>query len=347
MTEEIKFVLQDAKWVADLSLALAKEEMIEDVLPVRGIGGLIGQSSSGKSFLALDAAAAIASGKADWFGKAVKKHKVVYVCLEGQAGFGRRIAAYLKHRDNPDLSGLKVITTPFMLLDATHRYELIETLVNRDHRNCLLIIDTLAQACPGIEENSSKDMGLIIAALNEIQQCLDAFVLIVHHQGKNEAQGARGHSSLKAAFDIEITVSRDQSNNRSFSITKSKDGEELPKQPFYLHSVDLGAIGGKQIESKVIAAATETATQRKYPSGKNQKIVYDIAGELLKEGRSLGMGNAPSFAPCIQQHELVEACKGRIPVSDPKRVTERVVEALRAMIADGIFEMSEGWLWLK
>ena len=66
---------------------------IKGVLPEQGVAAIFGQSASGKSFLAFDMAVAIAGGD-EWFGCRVNSAPVVYVCLEGEAGFGQRVKAW-------------------------------------------------------------------------------------------------------------------------------------------------------------------------------------------------------------------------------------------------------------
>ena len=68
----------------------------------------------------------------------------------------------------------------------------------------IVVIDTLNRVMPGGDENSSEDMGAVIAAAKLIEREFDCVVLFVHHSGKDEAKGSRGHSSLKGATDAEI-----------------------------------------------------------------------------------------------------------------------------------------------
>ena len=72
-----------------------------------------------------------------------------------------------------------------------------------------MCIDTLNQAAPGMDENSSEAMGEAIAAIKSIQAELGGLAMLVHHTGKDAARGLRGHSSLHAALDAAIEVRRD------------------------------------------------------------------------------------------------------------------------------------------
>ncbi len=73
-----------------------------------------------------------------------------------------------------------------------------------------MFIDTLNRSAPDADENSSKDMGLIIDGMKKIQSQCEGLVICVHHTGKDVSKGLRGHSSLLAALDSAIQVERTQ-----------------------------------------------------------------------------------------------------------------------------------------
>jgi len=106
----------------------------------------------------------------------------------------------------------------------------------------LLVIDTLARVTAGGDENSSVDMGRLIAAADRLKSTTGAHVQLVHHMGKDASKGARGHSSLRAALDTEIEVSVDDATRlHTAKVTKQRDlasnGERLQ---FRLAPVPLG-----------------------------------------------------------------------------------------------------------
>jgi hypothetical protein len=105
--------------------------------------------------------------------------------------------------------------------------------------NGIMCIDTLNRASPGADENDSKDMGVIIAAAKSLQRKVGGLIVLIHHTGKDAQRGLRGHSSLLAALDVAIEVSK---NNGQFSwqMKKSKDGRDDHNGAFRLETVDLG-----------------------------------------------------------------------------------------------------------
>lgn len=89
------------------------------------------------------------------------------------------------------------------------RADLVQAVKAAGWQGGILALDTLNRAAPGMDENDSKSMGEVIGAAKAIQAELGGLVLLVHHTGKDATKGLRGHSSLHAALDAAIEVTRD------------------------------------------------------------------------------------------------------------------------------------------
>lgn len=222
---------------------------IKGVIPEQGIAAIYGPSGSGKSFLVLNMAISIAKGE-DWFGYRVKSCSVVYVCLEGEAGLSVRLrASQIKGSISREI---EFIAQPVNLLDTKDLRDLVTSIKGSQMDGGIVIIDTLNRAVPGMDENSSVDMGHAINACKLIQQGLGGLVLLVHHSGKDVTKGMRGHSSLHAALDAAIEVKR-SGDAREWSVAKAKDGADGKSHPFMLEVVNLGQDNdGDPISSCVI-----------------------------------------------------------------------------------------------
>ena len=84
-------------------------------------------------------------------------------------------------------------------------------------------------------------MGQLVVHADAIRKETGAHVLFVHHSGKDQARGARGHSSLRAATDTEIEVVRDNDATiSSAKVTKQREFEGGQQWHFKLHHVELG-----------------------------------------------------------------------------------------------------------
>lgn len=99
-----------------------------------------------------------------------------------------------------------------------------------------------ARAMPGGDENQGKCMGKYLFEKDRIRAATGAHVMSVHHCGKNEDNWARGHSSLRAAMDTEIRVTRPSDGFVSLvTVTKHRDLPAIDPMAFSLETVELGA----------------------------------------------------------------------------------------------------------
>lgn len=224
--------------------------LVKGFIPVGGVGALFGASGTFKSFLALDLLAHIANGQ-PWFGQRVKAAPVVYVPFEGRGGIPRRVAAWRQgyQQFGATSTGISFLMEPINLRKKEDRDKLVMTLKSKITGG-VLCIDTLAQAGGSFDENSSDGMGEMIAIFQELQQQLDCTVLVVHHSGKHEGAGLRGHSSLQGALDFVIKVWKKEAKSEDddsdgpldarFTMQKVKDGESGTEFPFTMNKLHLG-----------------------------------------------------------------------------------------------------------
>lgn len=319
---------------------------VKGVLPETGVAAIYGPSASGKSFLSIDLAAAIAAGR-PWFGRRTKACAVSYLALEGEAGIASRVSAYRIARGRmPD--GLHFATEPFSLLDVRDVPDLADTIREAGAGDGVTIIDTLARAAAGADENSGQDMGYLIAAATELQRRAGGLVLMVHHSGKDANRGARGHSSLFAALDAAIEVTRTDSR-REWKLAKAKDGEDGRAHPFRLEVVEVGEDeDGDAVTSCVVREDDQAAagiSRKRYPSGDVQRIVFDAICELLKRPEHFGKAGAPSTRPCIELDSAVARTRDKLTCDSDQRAY-RARRAITSLVANGFLACSDDWIWL-
>lgn len=210
------------------------EWRVKNLLPSQGVAAIYGPPASGKSFLALDMAAAIASGR-DWFGHKCAAAPVFYVYLEGSGALKNRIAAWEHERERAFPDGVT------FYLGAFNLFENMDSLVTTIPSGCVVVVDTLAASAPGFDENSGSDMSRAIASLSRVAREKNGLAVVVHHSGKDASRGLRGHSSLLGALDAAICVDRSGASSvRRWTLAKSKDSEDGLTCQFTLHRVELG-----------------------------------------------------------------------------------------------------------
>jgi hypothetical protein len=121
-------------------------------------------------------------------------------------------------------------------------------------------------------------MGEYLDAINQIVKATGAFVLIIHHSGKNFSLGARGHSSLRAAVDTEMSIKAD-GPIQVLTITKSRDGESGKPYAFELEVIQLGLDDDLDPITSCVALPTDinlAMSLKPQPQGKWQKLVFNV-----------------------------------------------------------------------
>ena len=324
----------------DLAALPPLQWRVRGVLPAVGLAGLYGPSASGKSFLAFDMAAAIAEGTR-WFDYRVEPAPVVYAALEGEAGFKLRAQAWEAHKGRPLPAGLHMVLQPFKLTEPHDVRDLAAVVP----AGAVLFLDTLNRAAPTADENSSKDMGQILEAAKRLQTITGGLVVLVHHTGKDATKGLRGHSSLFAALDAAVEVSRD-GDRREWKVAKAKDGQDGEAQPFKLHIEPLGTDEhGDSVTSCVVRADTSTDDVKrvKVPQGGNQSLVYIAIRGMFKDGIS-GRPGAPPLRPCIELEAAVIHGAASLTCDSDKR-TSRARLAISGLVNRGVLGLNDGFLW--
>lgn len=320
--------------------------LIDDILPSSGLASVYGPSGVGKSFVCLDMAASVASG-AHWFGHPTIQSTAVYIVLEGRAGFRRRAIAWAIQRGVPFPENVKFVFDEFAFNNPDHTRELGK-LIKRCGGAGLIIIDTLNKAAPGTDENSSSDMGRIIAGASALQESTGGLVLLIHHPGKDASRGLRGHSSLHAVLDTVIETERVGEHIR-WKLVKSKDGEDGISHAFRLEVVELGNDeSGKTIKSCVVQAVEGAVTYKKpsEPRGANQQIILTAVRNILIERRMQNVMEVPGWPEGIPFDEVLSEIKDVLEDVDLKHRQLRAREALEGLIRQGYLSVSGDLLCL-
>ncbi len=320
---------------------------VRGVLPETGVAAVFGASGSGKSFLVLDLLSAVAAGR-PWFGCPAKAGEVLYIGLEGESGIAQRVRA-VEAKHGPLSPGFRFLLQRLDIRKASDRADLVRAVKATGWQWGVVCVDTLNQAAPGMDENSSEAMGEAIAAIKAIQAELGGLVLLVHHTGKDAGRGLRGHSSLLAALDSAIGVARDN-DMREWKIHKAKDGVDGEAHPFRLEVVEIGQDedDGEPVTSCVVVPeerADEAVRRVKLPRGGNQKIIWEALGELLKASVDFGKADAPITRPCIELEKAIDLTRSRLTCASDQK-TRSARNAITGLVSLGCLKHREGWLWV-
>jgi putative DNA primase/helicase len=196
-----KFRLTPIKEILNRTFGL--DMVIENILPLGSLACLYGEPAGGKSFAALDIAYCISQG-IPWHGRKVEQGPVIYIAGEGLDGIAKRIKALAAKYGCDDPKDFYLSNGSIDLADNKTVQSLLDELSGKTPIK-LIVIDTMHRNFTG-DENSAKDIAVLVKHADDLTEQTGAAILIVHHSGKSKNAEARGSSALKAALDVEIMV---------------------------------------------------------------------------------------------------------------------------------------------
>lgn len=319
----------DEPYAIDMSEFLAEPdpEWMVDGMIVQGggIGQIIGTSTAGKTFVALDLALSVC-GQSEWLGHKINTNgPVVYACLENPAGFRKRLRAWLYKNGVPPNRLYVIRHKPLNLSKADSVVEFLDGV--RPIEPAMVIIDTQAKATAGMDENSAQEAGVMIEYVEAIARELACPVILVHHVGytNEDRPGGRGSSALFAAMDFVVLVKHNRkTDERQLQFTKLKDGEPINNLSFHIESVP----------------GTGSAILAKGPRANLEEDVEEVPDDLSKVERNrvnrvdirakMWIAAHPGEAPPAQLHmeQWLRDQDVTIKTGHGKMVVDRILEIL-------------------
>ena len=333
----------------DIADAKPRDYLLKRLMSPAEMSVWWGPPKSGKSFLMLHIAYAIAQGR-PVFGRRVKSCSVLYVAAEGEAGLAGRLRAI---RDEfGDAPRFHLIAQPVDLLHPNADLESVKQAACDPRIGAgLIVIDTLARVLAGGDENGPQDMGRVIMNISDLRSATAAHVAIVHH-GTKAANGstARGHSSLIGAADLVVQIAKTEAGNRTATVTAAKDDLDGTAMAFGLRVVDLGIDpDGDPITTCAVDELTQST-----PSGprlsrteaRARKILVDL---LAGEGEALPANSVfPRNVYGAPEARWRDECESRRLSTAPERDSR--AKAFRrvhqSLLERGVVATRDGLVWL-
>lgn len=226
--------------------------IVKHLLNRKSVAFMHGGPGVGKSACALDlclhaAVLAPEQGHTFWCGYKIKRAKVLYVYSEGVTGLDQRIRAWRKkHAIAPEaLRGRITIYPEPIPLNASHKYIEALTQYATEGAYDLIVVDTWATATAGADENSAKEMGIVLGRAGAIRTLADVTVLAVHHD--NRGGTFRGSSAIDGYVDARLHLIRivDRKVRREdriveFLVAKQRDAPDGYSWRAHLEQIELG-----------------------------------------------------------------------------------------------------------
>lgn len=337
----------------DIKPNLDAADFVEGLLLDCAMSVVYGQSNSGKTFFMADMALHVAAGM-PWRGRAVEQGAVIWLAMEGSYGIFNRVEAWKREHGMEDATiPFAVVPVALDLLDPFGDTEPLIAAIKRAAKMLempvrLIVVDTLSRAIAGGNENSPEDMGALVTNGTRIQQEIKAHVSWIHHSGKDDAKGARGHSLLRAATDTEIEIVAD-GPARGARVTKQRELDGGGDFGFTLRVVELGTNKrGKPVTSCVVQHDEAPMVR---PKGTHldghKKRAFDLLIEAIAASGRTGDDGVPSGYPSVPEKWWRDRFyEGAMPGQDQGTKQKAFKRAADDLINGRLVGMSKGRVWV-
>jgi KaiC/GvpD/RAD55 family RecA-like ATPase len=301
--------------LAECANAKQRGYLVKGLIAPGDLVVLFGPPGSGKSVLAPYLAHAVAAGRIV-FGRRVRPGPVLYIAAEDPEGMKMRATAL--RAVYGDAEGMRIAPEAVNLQSdgTTEPPDLTAILAAADKLGAVLVVlDTVAKAFPGLDENDARSMGRAVHSLRRLTTPNRA-VIAVHHGAKAEGKTPRGHGVLDGDADVTMRIEvAAVSGIRTVQLGKNRNGVSTVQLSFTLRGHALGTDeDGDALTTVVAEEAEEGAGARAkaapaLPDGTAlllqviQSLDADGVGEMTKPQR--GMPTVRAIPRSSLREELI------------------------------------------
>jgi len=345
-------------WFDAVQPSIDAIDFVEGILCTNQMSVVYGESNCGKTFFMTDLAFHIATGRR-WRDREVDRGGVIYVALEGSFGIKNRLSALKKHYGMEGQKiPLAVVATSINMLDPKADTGKLIALIKQASAEIgmpilLVVIDTLARAFAGGNENAPEDMGAVVINADRIRMEAPTALAFVHHSGKDQARGARGHNSLRAATDTEIEVTRQEGADFSVAtVVKQRELETGGAFAFRLEKVELGTNRrGKPVTSCIVKSVDDNSISIKAtrPLSPKEIRALDVLKNVFVEHSIPAPAghNLPNVRVVKIETFRAELGQSGITTRDIPGTERKQWERIRDGLDNkGIIRMYGEWIWI-
>lgn len=318
---------------SECDLADVRKPVIKGLIAEGDVACIVGAPGVGKSLLAPRLAYAVAQGQ-DIFGMRVKQGSVMYVAAEDHHGMRARVwALYQDHGDADDFALVGGVSD--LLSKGSEHPKRLRAAI-KERRPSLIVIDTLAMAFPGLEENSAEGMGRVMALAKSLTKW-GAAVILIHHDTKDGQQGLpRGHSLLNGALDVAIHLTKTEGVVRA-KLTKNRNGTTERDIAF---TIGTRVLGLDEDDEAITAAVCQELAHHEMPDKSvrltpSADAAYSIFIELLGGGEHVE--DEAWRKACVDGRTVSAAEDADSRRRGYKRAVEELTRKAKVAFADGKF----------
>lgn len=281
--------------------------LVHDLIPSGTVTLLGGDGGTGKSLLALQLAAAVATSTG-WLGRGVLGGNAVFLSAEDDRDeLHRRLADVVrasglawKDLGNLDLCSmagedalLATIPAPGAPLAKTRLYDVIAAKLE-ERQPELLVLDTLADLFPG-NENDRAQARQFIGLLRGLAIKHNCAVLLLAHpslSGMNSGSGTSGSTGWNNSVRSRLYFER-----------VTNEGYEADHNARVLRTMkaNYGSVGGeipmKWQAGVFVADVAESGLDKVAASAKAERVFLSLLRLMTEQGRRVNASPGPSYAP--------------------------------------------------
>jgi hypothetical protein len=298
----------------------AIEWLIPNVLQRRSTMMVVGMKQSYKSFLALDMALAVATGRETFGVKPTHAGPVLYAALEGLRGIKTdRRHAWRMARGIEGQIPFATCKAPHVANNAECQEFISSVLAAFPKGIELIVLETVNKMMLGLDENSAKDAALLTNFMDELVEHLGCAVVVIHHKSdKANAADVRGSSAFEANVDQVLQVDADRTSvTLTARLTKMKDGE--PRDlPWHFR----GAQSGPSMALSLLSVGEHAEVRR----GRDPFSPGAVGG-ALKQLKAVGLDRGVTTNVLASQ--LIPAEDGEKPGDRFKRISSAERQLLK------------------
>ncbi len=311
---------------------------IHGLLPASGVTLAIGNTSVGKSSLAVAVAAYIASEQFDIGGRAinVESPHVIHIDPEGTAQtISNRLRAIISEH-GWNAYAARQLEANFHHLDA-RKHKLTNGLTSilfdaaSAYQPSMIIIDGLLRSAGIAEENSNAEMAAAMDSIASIADRLACPIWVNHHVSKGDRQKgsypmARGASAVEDAADAIAIISHDaDTGTRTISWRKGREiGIPMHNLEYVVHGINVGRDANGQSVTAPAVSGFEWIKRSSKDIRRDERVQF--AEQILRTLNFAEMTTAELVEAGLSKGALHNFRKRDADIADEVGVGTRLVD---------------------
>lgn len=282
--------------------------LIDRLWTHQAVGVIGGSPKSGKTWLALEMAVAVASGRPcfDTFTVASPGPVLLYAAEDSATTLRSRLETLARlHKIDFELLNVHVITIDSLRLDQPEHQSRLESTLYA-YKPALLVLDPLVRM-HSIDENVAGQMAALLGFLRSLQRKAGTAIALVHHVRKNASPTGTAGYSLRGSGDLYAWLD-------SFLYLRMHQGQRTLSAE-HRSAPAFGPIALELVQSDPMGPHLKMTAINEPQSDSPQ---CDLSGRILE------------LLSSSQGPQTVDAIRSRLQVRN-----QRVVETIRNLAAQG------------